>query len=320
MFTWIQQLIRGILKTIIALTLLASFIAIWFGIGIRQEARWTVTSSAFWMEHAWASGEQQDYEVLRERIKSHRIQDLYFHVGPIQEDGSLADDLQLPLPDLPTTDYAWIGQLRSRVDLNDAAVREQVVNSARWLINNGFEGIHVNIEPVPRDDTAFILLMEELRQELPEDAKLSVAMDEWQPHGPSRLLSWLLGVPIESYWSTAQVKDISEHVDQMVVMTYDTSFQNPKLYIWWVEQQLITLSRRISDQAELRVGIPSYEEGPAIDPNVENLMTGFEGYRRGITNVRSRKDRLSGISVYSYWEMEPAEWTILEQLLKPKYP
>ncbi len=309
----------GIVKKLIALfaTLLVLFIGIfvWFVIGIHSPYKTIETSLAFWMEHDWGSGEktEADWAELRERIETHNIQTLYFHVGPIDPAGQFAQDLVLPLPELSTLNLAWIGQLRGEIELHNPEVRASIIQSSKWLVDHGFDGIHLNIEPVARDDESFVELAQELRAALP-DAYLSIAMDEWQPHSLSRLASKLLEERIESYWSTEQVKTIAPSVDELVVMTYDTKFGDPKLYEWWVEQQTLALSQRMPEGTTLRVGIPSYEEGLGINPFAENIKTGVTGYLKGVKNLRTKAKNIQGLAIYSYWEMSAEEWKTLESL------
>lgn len=285
----------------------------WFVIGVHSADRTVDTRLAFWMEHDWASGQTVDFTKLIRQMDGLPVTDLYFHVGPIDEDGSLADDLNIPTAELnvlSTTNYAWVGQVRARIDLDNPAVQNAIVDSAGFLLSQGFDGIHLNIEPVRADDAAFFELVSALRSSYP-DMKLSLSMDQWQPHNFTQFVAWLIDNSIDSYWTSAQVKRVLEDVDQLVVMTYDTKLTDGRLYTWWVEQQTVALSRHMDDSTELFIGIPSYEEGAAIDPEAENLHTGCAGYWNGVRNVRSRLQSLAGIAVYSYWEMDDDEWELL---------
>lgn len=281
----------------------------WFGLHVQKEHS---TRLAFWLPHDFSTG-VQDPSTLITQLQGLPVTDLYFHVGPIQSDGSLASDLQFQAETfsaLPSTDYAWIGQIRSEINLENPDVRSKIVDSAGWLIEQGFEGIHVDIEPVREDDTAFLILLEELKLALP-NTPLSIAMDEWQPDQLTQWVANYFDVAIESYWSTQQVKNVLPYIDQLVVMTYDTGFKDPDLYSWWVEQQTVALSNRVGSEVELFVGIPCYSEGAHFDPKAENIDSAWLGYQRGIDNLRTQDEVVAGIAVYAYWEMDTAEWTSL---------
>lgn len=281
----------------------------WFGIHIQKDHE---TALAFWLPHDFSTG-AQDPAVLTAQFEGLPVSDLYFHVGPLQPDGTLPKDLSLSaatFASLPSTDYAWIGQIRSEIDLDNPAIRAQIVDSAEWLILQGFEGIHVDIEPIREDDTAFLLLLEELNLALP-DAPISVAMDEWQPDQISQWVAAYFDVSIESYWSTEQVESVLPFIDQLVVMTYDTGFKDPALYSWWVEQQTVALSNRVGADVELFIGVPCYDEGAHFDPKAENLVSSLLGYDRGIQNLRTKTGAVAGLAIYPYWKMDESEWTTL---------
>lgn len=270
---------------------------------------------SFWMEHDWIEGKKDFYEIKR-KIENNNITDLYFHVGPIDPDGSLPDDLIIfsqGLDAINTVNYAWLGQIRSDIDLDDMAVRAKIIESAQMLIKNGFNGIHFDIEPIKEDDEGFFLLLEELRA-AGSEFKISVAIDEWQPHLFSRILAWYFETDIESYWTANQIQRASQYADQIVVMTYDTGFHDPDLFTWWVEQQTVALSNIVPEELEVFIGIPSYSIGKNFDPNAENISSSIQGFIKGYQNFRTEESNLDGIAIYSYWEMDDTEWLELNNL------
>lgn len=313
MFKTAQKTLRTAI-VLCALFFTVFFLSIgYFVLGFHHEQP-IPTRLSFWLEHAFSTGEKDLSE-----LSTSPLTDLYIHAGPLNADGTLPGDLALSKEELNVegkTVYAWLGQIRSKIDLEDASVRKNILDSATFLLSAGFEGIHLDIEPVQRDDEAFFTLLEELRAQHPT-AKLSVAMDEWQPHGLSQWIADYYDVSIESYWSTEQVEQVLPFIDQLVVMTYDTGFKDPRLYAWWVEQQTVALSSILEDSTvELFIGIPSYSQGSHFDPNVENVSTGLAGFKDGVDNVRSAVQSITGVAVYSYWEMSEEEWKILKSFYK----
>lgn len=314
---------------------LGAVVLFWYVFGVHIQSRQAPARLAFWMEHSWSTGldssQSGNYNLLVEQVDIYGITDLYFHVGPIEEGGTLADDLAIFTPGLEalgTTNYAWIGQVRSQIDLSTQTVRQQIIESSEWLIDQGFDGIHIDIEPVRPGDADFMLLLEEMDAAgLP---KISIAIDEWQPHFLSQLLAWHIDQSIESYWTKDQIKEAAIYADQIVVMTYDTNFNEPRLYTWWVEQQTIALSRFLSaadaavasaaadaagnaaEPTELFIGLPSYDEGASINPAAENLQSGLAGFRLGVQNLRSKSGAITGVAIYPYWEMDDSEWATLQ--------
>jgi hypothetical protein len=312
MFILFQRILRLSILFLFGGLVLAILLWVWL-LGLHNVNRSAELGLAFWMEHAWVESGARSVDTLAQKLQGLPVEDLYFHVGPLNEDGSLPQNISIPnLNVLPTQNYAWVGQLRSKIDLDSPEVRLGIVNSSQWLIDQGFDGIHVNVEPVVHGDKGFFLLLKDLRAALPE-AKLSISIDEWQPHFGSLILGTLLDVNIQSYWSTAQVKEAARYVDQIVVMTYDTQFKDPRLYTWWVEFQTVALSRRLPNGVSLRVGIPSYEEGAGMDPLAENIKTGKAGFERALQNTRTKLSTIDGLAVYAYWETSDDEWNLLFQ-------
>lgn len=288
----------------------------WYSSGLYSQEKAQEPELAFWMEHAWHTVAPPDIDELKKRIDEHGIDTLYFHVGPLGEQGQLPEDLMVQtelLNQLPTENHAWIGQIRDKIELDNPDVRTTIVSESSQLLEQGFDGIHIDIEPVRAHDEAFLLLVAELRAAHPE-TQISIAMDEWQPYWIGRILNWAFDINLDSDWNTKQVQVLASLVDQMVVMTYDTQFKDPLLYQWWVEQQTIFLSRIVPKGTELYIGVPSYHSGLAIDPTVENVQTGINGFQQGRYNIRSMGKKVTGLAIYSYWEMQEHEWALLKQL------
>lgn len=315
MFKIIQRFIRGIIVgTAISFTGLFCMLT-WFLYGIHFDSRKINTEVAFWLPHSFAT-QNADFTSLKNNIKDINVTNLYFHVGPLDEQGNLANDLHINRPELeslPSQNFAWIGALRSQINLDNEAVRAQIIKSAKWTISQGFDGVHLDIEPIRADDMAFTALLKELSTALP-DVKLSIAIDEWQPHFLTKQIAQIYDTKIESYWTRDQIKSADLFVDQIVVMTYDTGFHDPALYAWWVETQTIALSKIVSNNTELFVGIPVYESGSSFDPIAENLQTGLNGFLRALQNIRSNIKNIAGIAIYPYWETDEAELAILNSL------
>lgn len=317
MFKWAQRIARFLIVLVTSVFLVFSAITAWFAFGFHNADRLVQPELAFWMSHDWSTSQRGDYLTLANQLDDFPPTSLYFHVGPIAADGSLAMDLEIVpslLDALPSTNYAWIGQIRSEIDLDDPAVRASIVSSADWLLAQGFDGLHVNVEPVRKDDLGFMFLMKELDTAFPETS-ISIAMDEWQPDLITNLIArWFNAVSV-SYWPSDQVTALMPYVDEFVVMTYDTGFHDPGFYSWWVEQQTVALSKLMDGETRLLIGLPVYESGSNIDPETENLESGLVGYARGLSNVRSNADAIDGVAIYPYWEMDELEWQILNSYL-----
>ncbi len=317
MFKWAQRFVRIFIVFFTLATVGLSFMLAYYVFGLHNLDRLTKPKVAFWMEHKWSTAERSNFEDLANKLKRLPSSKLFFHVGPLNPDGGLADDLEFQAENfasLPSDNYAWIGQLRSEIDLENPIVRANIIESGQWLLSQGFDGIHLNIEPVRADDEAFLLLLQEMDAALP-DVPISIAMDEWQPDMLTQFIARLFNTSIVSYWTSEQVLNFRQYVDEFVVMTYDTGFKDSKLYSFWVEHQIVALSKLMDDETSLLIGLPVYEEGTSFNPEAENLESGLIGYTKGISNIRSNLKAIDGIALYPYWEMDKEEWQILNSYL-----
>ena len=65
----------------------------------------------------------------------------------------------------------WVGGLRrgykrqrpGTIELNDLTQRQRMVAEVRGLVDDGFDGVHVDIEPVDDDNDEFLALLRALR-------------------------------------------------------------------------------------------------------------------------------------------------------------
>jgi hypothetical protein len=317
MFKWAQRIARILIILVTTTFLVFALITAWFVFGFHSDKRLSEPEVAFWMQHQWVTSEHDDFVDLAYKLDTLPSASLYFHVGPINPDGTLADDLEINptnINSLPSNNYAWLGQIRSEIDLSDPAVRATIISSSEWLLAQGFDGIHLDIEPIRPDDTDFLVLVKELDAAFPT-TPISVAMDEWQPDLITQMVADWFDTSIVSYWTSEQVLQLRPFVDEFVVMTYDSGFHDPDFFSWWVEQQTIALSNLMDEDTHVLIGLPVYSEGSNFDPEAENIETGLVGYTRGLTNLRSNSEAIGGIAIYPYWEMDEAEWQVLTSYL-----
>ncbi|MBU1992110.1 MAG: glycosyl hydrolase family 18 protein [Patescibacteria group bacterium] len=281
-------------------------------------------TNAIWVKHSWVS-EAKTFQEIEEFITflaSKQITNVFMHVGPLDSDGSIPDYRYAEAENFLDVAHritkrmkfqAWVGQIRSKIDLDDPDVRKNIAVVSRKLTNSiGFDGIHFDIEPVGDGDEAFILLLEDVRYEIPEGKIISVALSELIPRSIVTLLSpfWEL----ENYNSEKYYKQVAKYADQVVAMTYDTSIDDEWLYRFLVRHQLIAATRALDDK-EVFIGIPTYDDIKAgFNPAVENIRTGLLGIVDGLNNLRSDKDSFAGVAIYSNWETDQAEWNTYDEL------
>jgi hypothetical protein len=284
-------------------------------------------TNALWLRHAWVGDAHSpgDYVRLAEVLRTNQISDAYFHVGPLDGDGRIPAQRYLHAPALlaalhssaPTVHLqAYVGQLLTRaggpLDLRSERVRNRVLESARALLDLGFDGIHYDIEPVAPSDGDFLDLLWRTRElTRAHRAILSASIQKVEPvRGASQALNAALA-PLGHRWpiNTSEfLRAVAYRVDQVAVMVYDTPLPTAPLigavYAWETSQVL----QLIGDQTTVFIGVPTYEEH--FHFTGEDLRTAIRGTRRGIAQLRSRPRWPYGMALFAEWTTSGREWAI----------
>jgi len=323
--------LKKIIKYTVLLSILLLFLAWYFLVGLHGSSsgeEFNRGENGLWIKHAWV-GNEQDTSVVEDlalKLAKYDIKYVYVHTGPIDSDGTIPEERYkfaeeiidiLTAKNPEVVPLAWLGQIRSDIDIDDPEIRSNIVETCAKLVSEtGYAGIHYDIEPVPHDDQGFLDLLQETRDKLGDETFISIATDEWQPTLVSDVVGVILDQTIESYWETEYFQASAEIVDQIVVMTYDTSLGDSEHYEWLVEQQVIYLSQVLAPYGkELLIGIPTYEDDKeSFDPEVENMETGLNGIIAGLNNKRTTRDAFTGVAIYANWETTESEWDIYEKL------
>lgn len=292
------------------------------------DGRHDLVQNGIWLQHGWLGDDgwferynktdriiefrdREQIRALAELLRRQHFSDVFPHVAPTRPDGYLPpidhDQATLFLAELDGFRITpWIGGAWGEQAHPDIPTwRKNFVGSIRELLDEypGFAGVHINIEPCPTGDRDFITLLQEVRAVLEPDEWLSVAA--YPP--PTRWHRFP-----EVHWEESYFREVASHVDQVVVMMYDTSLTNAKLYrslmTRWTGQIL-----EWSGDTEVLLGIPAYDdtETDYHDPEVENLHHSLAGIHAGLLKHKPLPDQYRGIAVYSEWEMQPDEWATL---------
>jgi hypothetical protein len=207
---------------------------------------------------------------------------------------------------------AWIGIPLSNADLSRPEIRRSITDFCAGL--SQFDGIHLDPEPIGNADPGLLTLLDETRLTVGPTPILSLAARQIWPIFPEA--PW----PVNVLWSGGYYREIARRVDQIAVMTYDSSLPLPVLYRLWSRFQVIGISRALADGAgqkplELFFGVPTSEERTAThQPEAENMVSGLLGIVDGLNDDEARPAVVTGVAIYPEWETDDAEWRSYESL------
>ncbi|MCP3804977.1 hypothetical protein NLX83_37495 [Allokutzneria sp. A3M-2-11 16] len=272
-------------------------------------------TDALWMGHAWVDGRrsQSDVDGLVARVREAKFRDLYVHSGPLSDDGSLdpalrpsarwlVDALHRALPGVRV--QAWLGNVvdEGRLNLGDPASRARIVDSGRQVLDDGFDGVHYNFEPVPEGDRNLLEVLSTAREMTRARGKvLSVSANQIEPvRGTNFLGQTLRGKP--HWWSATYIGEVARRVDQIAVMSYDSGIPVEAAYTGYLRAQTRLALQVVPPEVDVLIGVPAYHDGP-MHTRAETVAAAVRGIRLGVTPGR----RL-GAAVYVDFAATPEDW------------
>ena len=284
--------------------------------------------NAVWLEHRWLERPHPEPEMveLHEMLHRRGIAYAYPHLIPFDERGTLPphDREQMRTfravarrvaPDLRV--LPWVGGLRmgykrqraGTVNLPDLTQRQRIVAEIRGLMDEGFDGIHLNIEPVDDGNVEYLALLRALRTAVGPGRVLSLAATRPGP----------VGIPLAPnfVWSPEYYARVAATADQIVIMAYDTAIPTPPLYrrylAWATASVAGTLVSSGSD-ARVLMGVPTYEDyGLMHRAGVETLDNALLGVVDGLRGLGAG-GTFEGVALYAEWTTDQKDWEAYERV------
>ncbi len=195
--------------------------------------------------------------------------------------------------------------------LESAAIRKRIADFCRFAVAElGFDGVHLNAELIADGDASFLETLTAIGEALPAGALFSATAH------PLRLDETVTLMPyphVRHHWSAAYLGRAAQHVDQLVLMAYDSGLVFPRDYISWVSYQ----ARRSQEAmrgltAELIIGASVSAEWTAShQTQAETLTFALAGIEAGMG------ERLDGIAFYPFWELDKGVSKLISKKLGP---
>lgn len=289
--------------------------------------------NGIWVQHGWLGDDvwfkstgnnKSDFRSKRKvlelarRLRDHRIAYVYPHLCPTAETGELPgvdhEQTELVLDGLQDIRVVpWVGGVYRKHCLPESKEwRTNFISSVRALLDTHprLAGVQINIEPMPSGHPEYLLLLSELKSALPKGKMLSVAAypppTDFQPN-------------MLVHWEEDYFKDVSQRVDQMVPMMYDTAIRAPNEYVAlmtkWTRESLLWAGK-----TDVLLGLPAYDDAWAgyHDPKVENLENSLIGFKRGLLGFSIPPNNYRGVALYCDWEMDSEEWKTFSRIFLGK--
>ena len=213
---------------------------------------------------------------------------------------------------LPWVGGLRVGYRRSRpgtLDLGDLGQRQRIVAECRGLMDEGFDGIHVNVEPIANGDDEFLALLRALRTAIGRRHPLRVRR-------PSRARSRWPSRPTSS-GRPPTTRSSADAVDQVVIMAYDSALPTPSPLPPLRLLRGLRRSRRsfVRSSAHARAG---------RDPDLRRTTGSCtaRAWRRRRTRwsawwpacAAGAGGTFEGVALYAEWTTDPADWEVYERV------
>ncbi len=283
--------------------------------------------NAVWLEHRWLERAQPEpaMEDLFRRMRSRGVLYLYPHLIPFDATGNLPphDRNQmrafLAAAHRVSADFKvlpWVGGLRGgyrrqrpgTLRLTDLTQRQRMVAEVRGLVDEGFDGVHLNIEPVDDGNDDFLALLRALRTAVGPGRLLSVAATRPAPLGLPRAPNFA--------WSPEYYARVAAVVDQLVIMAYDTALPTPSLYrryVQWAASSVAGALDQSRSKARVLMGVPTYEPyGFMHRAGVETPENALLGVVAGLRGLGAG-GTFEGVAIYAEWTTDEYDWAVYER-------
>ncbi len=218
---------------------------------------------------------------------------------------------------LPWVGGVRVGYRRTRtgtVDLGDLGQRQRIVAECRGLVDEGFDGIHVNIEPVNDGNDDFLALLRALRTAVGHDRILSLSAIRPAPYRAAR------GAQLRVEHRLLPASGPGGRSDRGHGLRHRAP--HPGLYRRYVAYAAEAGTAAIlqaGSRARLLLGVPTYDETGLMHRctawrRPENAILGIVAGLRGLGGGGT----FEGVALYAEWTTDADEWSVYEKLWRGK--
>jgi hypothetical protein len=278
---------------------------------------------AEWLGHAWVDGRrsQADVDTLAAALRDTGVRDLFVHAGPLNHDGTLDRALRpqarwftaaihAALPGVRV--QAWLGAhpIPGQLDLGSSDTRSRIVTGVGDILDDGFDGVHLDLEPVDEGDADYVTLLRDARVVIRQKgALLSLSASLLAPWpGMAAVVGALPGR--YGMWSADYLRELAAQVDQVAIMAYDTWSWTPSMYSGYVRHVTATALDVVPDEVELFIGVPAYrDDNNRHRRDVETVAAALRGVRLGLGDRPGDRHAI-GVAIYVDFTVTADDWAV----------
>ncbi len=287
---------------------------------------------AVWLGVTWVMDFHTDDEIqaLAANLQAHHVRYVFAYISYLKPDATFnptfehaatfANRFHAAAPEIML--LGWLGvptqittpegkYLENRLDSKET--RAAIASFSGQIVENwGFDGIHLDAEPIRTGDPTFINTLQAIREGIPVQSVLSIATPALQ------VTRAVTASPYPSspyHWTPEYFRLAASYSDQMVVMAYDSGLFLPADYRNWMAYQVETAAAALdNDESQLLIGVPVSEEWTSSHLiHTEYLANALYGIQTALAESAVARRNIAGIAVYPYWEIDEREWDLLYQ-------
>jgi spore germination protein YaaH len=265
---------------------------------------------------------QSDVDTLVARLRRTGIRDLFVHAGPFENDGTLdarrrptarwfVGAIHTALPGVRV--QAWLGAhpVPGQIDLESEKTRAALVASVDQVLDDGFDGVHYDFEPVEDGDTDLLELLHATHALTGQRrGLLSISASRGEPvAGLGAVVTALPGkLPL---WSGAYLHKVALEVDQVAVMSYDSAMPAERLYAGYVRTSTRIALAAVPAHVALLIGVPAYHEKTTYHRPGETMAAALLGVRQALADREPPQH--FGVAIYVDFTVTAQDWSSYER-------
>ena len=278
-----------------------------------------------WIGHMWVDGREDEANVaeLAATVKADDIKDVFVHDGPLDDDGTLPVQLDPKAAWLVATLHklapgvrvqAWLGQEIGTgsgvLNLADKPTQARILGSVKYALDvQGFDGVHLDMEPVPSGNWGYVQLLEQVHFITAGQHKyLSISADQIEPTvGMMALGDAIAGHA--HFWSAGYLHQLAGLVNEVALMDYDTWIPTSPAYAGYTKMETRIALRAMPVGVHLLIGLPAYPPNPPTHDSGETVPAAITGVRLALG---SGTPASVGVALYVDFAATLGDWEAYE--------